>query len=457
MFSLKKIFLLWLCLYFAVNTAYAGQALPVTPMQNAISGAIQQKAIKRGFAANDPRFGATLDLVSGGFASAAGAGAAVIVAGAITAPAWVTVAIAAGVGAVVTAAVTLGINGVVDWLFSPSSTDAKPITYRVSQQTPQGPGMVAGGPYWRDGFNLVSGGDAMSVIKTAIPINWPDTSTSTYKVGACNTQTATYVSCSVTRVNKADGYNQVGYAAIGANYFPSGAPGSCQPGFVYRQAACVAVPIAPDPKVSAQEAVNYLTQSPAELAKPLNPSIIASIADKAWRDAASQPGYSGLPYVATDPVTTAEVDAWLQAHPQSWPTVQDFVAPQPAANSPWKLPGNPTATTQDPTQATTPSTNPGQASPVQNLGPDPGIGAPILEPTPTARQILQPLFDLLPDFRSFVVPSHQAVCPKPSFSLFGQTIVMESHCTIAEDQRAALYAVMAAVWVLAGAIIVLKA
>ena len=454
--SLKNIFVLWLCLHSGVNTAFAGQALPVTPMQNAISGAIQQKAIKRGFAANDPRFGSTVDLVSNGFAAAAGAGAAAIVAGAITAPAWATVAIAAGVGVIVTGVVTLAINGVVDWAFSPNSADPKPITYN-SRQIPQGPGMVTGGGYWRDGFNLVSGGDAMSVIQAAIPLNWRETSTDYYQAGTCRAPTATTYECLVTRVHRNTGYKQVGYAGIGASYFPSGAPASCGPGFVYRQTACVPVPSQPDVRATAQEAVDFLSQSPTELAKPLNPSIIASIADKAWQDAASKPGYSGLPYLANDPITAAEVDAWRQANPQNWPSVQDFVAPQPAANSPWKLPSNATATSQDPTQATTPSTNPGQANPVQNLGPDPGIGAPNLESTPTALQILQPLLDLLPDFRRFVVPSHQAVCPKPSFSVFEKTIVMDSHCTIAEDQRAALYAVMAAVWVLAGAIIVLRA
>ena len=81
----------------------------------------------------------------------------------------------------------------------------------------------------------------------------------------------------------------------------------------------------------------------------------------------------------------------------------------------------------------------------------------MLEPTPTARQILQPLLDLFPDFRSFVVPSHQATCPKPTFNVFGKQVVMDAHCTISEEQRSALYAVMAAVWAMTAAFIILRA
>jgi len=423
-----------------------------------MSGSIQQKIAKRGFAANDPRFGATLDLVSGGLAGVAGTTAAAVVAGAITAPAWATVAIAAGVGTVVTFGVGLAINGIYDWLFSPDPNDLTPITTHQNQATSSGSGLVAGGPYWQTSILSISGGDAMSAIQTAVSLNWPADATSNYEIGTCTTTAnPTKTSCLITRVAKSNGYKQLAFAAIAANYYASGAPGTCQPGFVYKTSSCIAVPLTtvPDAKVTAQQAIDALT--PAELAKPLNPSIVATLADKAWKDAAAQPGYDGIPYVATDPITAAEVDAWRQANPASWPTVQDFVNPQPAANSPWRLPASPTATTQNPSAPTATGTNPAASSPLQNLGPDPGIGAPGLETTPTALQILKPLLDLFPDLRTFVVPSHQATCPKPTFAVFGTQVVMESHCTISEEQRTALAAVMAAVWALTAVIIVLRA
>jgi hypothetical protein len=452
-----KRFVVFLLAFLVFSNVFS-QALPVTRMQNAVSGSIEQKLAKRGFAANDPRFGATLDLVSNGLAGVAGTTAAAVVAGAITAPAWATVAIAAGVGTVVTVGVTLAINGIYNWLFSPDPKDTTPITTHQNQAAPPtGGALVAGGPYWVSSVLGIIGADAMSVINSALPMNWPADSSSTYQLGTCTSTVATRVSCSVDRVSKSTGYVQKNYAGLSADYNASGAPGSCQIGMVRYGGTCVVVPTAvvPDAKTSAQQAINNLPSS--ELVKPLNPAIIATIADKAWRDAAAQPGYNGIPYSATDPITTSEVDAWRQANPGSWPTVQDFVDPQPASNSPWKLPASPTATTQSPSAATTPSTNPASSNPLENLGPDPGIGSPSLEPTPTAQQILKPLLDLFPDFRNFVVPSHQGICPKPTFDVFDKQLVMDAQCTISEEHRDSLFSVMAAVWALTAVFIVLKA
>lgn len=453
---MRKLFLTLFIAFFSCHAV--SQALPVSKVQAAISAAIQNKQIKRGFAANDPRYGSTISSVSGLLSSVAGGTAGVIVAGAITAPAWATVAISIGVGAVVTAGVTLAVNGLLDWLFSPSSTDPTPITQHSSSPISTGNGLTQGGPYWQTSILGIMGSDPMSAIQTAVSLNWPADAGSTYEVGTCTTTTnPTKTSCLITRVNKTTGFKQTGYAAISATFVPSGAPANCQPGFVYRPTNCIAVPAQTlaDAKVSAQQAIDNIPSS--ELAKPLNPSLIATLADKAWRDAAAMPGYNGLPYVATDPITSAEVNAWKNANPAAWPTVQDFVAPQPATYSPWTLPADPLAPTQNPTTSTSPSTNPAANNPLQNLGPDPGIGAPTLESTPTAQQILQPLLNLFPDFRTFVVPSHQATCPKPSFNVFGKTIVMESHCDISESIRATLFAVMSAVWVMGAAIIILKA
>ncbi|MGC4062237.1 MAG: hypothetical protein QM749_15880 [Aquabacterium sp.] len=452
----KRFVVLIFCLSFLWSTCHA-QALPVSRMQNAIAGAMGQKAFKRGFAANDPRFGATLDLVSGNFASLAGSTAAAITLGSITAPAWASVAIAAGVGLVVTAGVSLALNGIWSWLFASDPKSSTPITQHSSQTQSTGNGLTAGGPYWVSSILSIYGSDAMSVIGTALSLNWPADSTSYYQLGNC-TSTATSVSCLVTRVNKTSGYQQTGYAGIGANYQAAGAPGTCQPGFVYRSSSCIAVPAQAVPDVAgltAQQAINNIPAS--ELSKPLNPALVASIADKAWRDAAAQPGYSGMPYVASDPITASEVDAWRQANPNSWPTVQDFVNPQQSTNSPWKLPSDATATQQDPTQQTVSSVNPAASAALINLGADPGIGSPTLEATPTAQQILQPLLNLFPDFRSFVVPSHQAQCPKPTFTVLGKQFVMDAQCTLSEQIRSTLFSIMAAVWALVAVFIVLGA
>lgn len=453
---MKKYFLFFILSICLINNTFAA-SVSVSKMQQAISGVIQSKAVKRGFAANDPRYSATLDLVSSTAGGIAGTSAAAIVAGAITAPAWATVAIAIGVGAVVGVGVTLAINGTVDWLFSPNPSDTTPITQHFNQSQPVGNGLSVGASYWSSSILSIKGSDAIAVLTTAISLNWPDDATSHYAMGTCQDLTAPVrKSCLVDRINKTTNYNQKGYAAIGATYVASGAPANCAAGFVYYNSSCVPVPANnADAKLSAQAAINNLP--PDELAKPLSPSIVAPVADKLWRDAASKVGYAGLPYNAADPITAADAEAVRAANPQNWPTVQDFVDPQPATNSPWTLPANSAATTQDPAAGNAVGTNPASANPLQNLGVDPGIGSPTLEPTPTAQQILQPLLNLFPDFRSFVTPSHQAVCPKPVFNVFGKSLTMDAQCTIAENQRTSLYAIMAAVWLICAAIIILRA
>ncbi|PLY44075.1 hypothetical protein CSZ94_06935 [Janthinobacterium sp. ROICE36] len=80
-----------------------------------------------------------------------------------------------------------------------------------------------------------------------------------------------------------------------------------------------------------------------------------------------------------------------------------------------------------------------------------------MEETPTAESILKPLMDLMPGFKNFAVPQHSGVCPKPEFAIFGKRIIMDSQCNLAEQNRSALFAVMAAVWALSAAFIVLRA
>ena len=96
--------------------------------------------------------------------------------------------------------------------------------------------------------------------------------------------------------------------------------------------------------VTASEALASLT--PEQLAKPLNPEVVAQIADSAWKKAAAQPGYQGYPYDAANPITPADVTAYRTANPTApWPTVGDALKPQPApqggtAGDPFTLPNS---------------------------------------------------------------------------------------------------------------------
>lgn len=439
-----------------VMTRGYAQALPVTPMQNAISGVMQKKMVQRGFAANDPRYAGTLTASGGAIAAAAGGGAAAIVVGTVTAPAWVTAAIAAGVGALVSYGVSLAIDGVTKWLFGSDSGNIQVVAAPGST-----PPLVVGGAYWASSYgigstpeaaargNFCNSADANCTITgvtvsctvsgsgTSATCNYTTQPKPAYgPYGSSGTMTVSYFS-SGSQYASATGSYQWGYGPIGMNS-SGGATGP----------------------MTTQAAIDQLPQT--EKAKPLNPEIIAAIANRAWQQAATQPGYQGLPYQASDPITAADAAAWQAANPNAWPSVGDFVAPQPApsggtAASPWQLPTSTSpVTTSDPSTSGSTSTNPGTGSQL-NLGPDPGIGSPSLEQTPTATQILDPIFKLMPDLRSYVVPSHSGVCPKPSMTLWGKSLVLDGHCTLLDQNRQAIYAVMAAVWLMVALFIILAA
>jgi len=64
---------------------------------------------------------------------------------------------------------------------------------------------------------------------------------------------------------------------------------------------------APPPVKSPGDAVADVPE--LERIKPLNPLIVADIADAMWRQAAAAPGYAGIPYDAANPITAADATA----------------------------------------------------------------------------------------------------------------------------------------------------
>ena len=72
---MKQFFVRWLIAVMMMPGFAQAQAVPATAMQKTVSSLIQNKAIQRGFAANDPRIGATLQKAGSGIAGAAAAAA----------------------------------------------------------------------------------------------------------------------------------------------------------------------------------------------------------------------------------------------------------------------------------------------------------------------------------------------------------------------------------------------
>ncbi|MDK6078653.1 hypothetical protein [Massilia varians] len=219
---------------------------------------------------------------------------------------------------------------------------------------------------------------------------------------------------------------------------------------------------------SLEQAASAISMDTGTKSVKVSQQLLADTANRAWQQAAAQPGYAGEPYPVAQPLTTLDVARWTSANPTSDPTIDDLL--RPATNPvtyPEGVPISPTIVYVAPTP-TNPTTsgnvnvvNTPNVNVVNNVkvdfGPDPGISTPGLEAPPTGTEILQPLTSLFPEFRSFQAPQHVGECPKPTFDVFGKSIVMDAQCAIAEQHRASLAAVMMAVWLLVGLFILLSA
>lgn len=434
-----------------ISDSYSAQTQPQPDrVGRSVSGSLQTSLISRGFAANDPRFANTLARISPQISGAAGTAAAITI-GTVTAPGWVSVALAIGIGTVVSYAVNLGMDSLVNWLFR---SDGKIDENGNPVPVPTSTAMSAGESYWKVSFHSgninieLAAGDGEAIARQGYY---------EYLVQSKqNPSTAPY--CSATTL-------KVSCGIIYAIKQFEGAPSSCPAGTMYKDLACRGYTFTSPPAiplktgVSPQQAVSDVPDS--DLDKKLNPAIVAALANTAWRKAASQPGYDGLPYPQSNPVTASDVVAWNEKNPQYAPTVNDFISPNPVTSQqpqPWALPQNPSSTVTTP--ATVPNsntTNPAASSSQVNLGADPATPAPTLEPTPTALEILNPILQMLPDLKNFRPTFNAGTCPRPTLNLFGNSQTFEAHCIILENNKAQIHAAMVLSFSILAVLIVLSA
>jgi hypothetical protein len=450
---LKKCLLLKLCFLLIYPISAWPQALPVAHPDNvnrAVSGVLQDGMRSRGFAANDPRFGNTLARATP-YLAAGAATAAAVVAGTITAPAWASAAIVIGVGAVVNYVVNLALDSLIKWYFRPDGKIDESSDPSSSSVTCA---LTAGGPYWSSSTfangasKTFIGCDPQAVAREAYSYYVSDKPFSPKEPSFCVFSSSSSYACGI----------------ILAQYFPSAAPISCPAGTYSNGTQCLGYSyqitvVPPATAVSLPTAISHIPST--DLDKPLNPAIIAGIANRTWQQTASQPGYDGLPYPASNPITPAEVITWTTANPTYVPTIRDFTAPNPVTTSnpsPWALPVNPIAPVTTPANVPNANTtNPASTNPLQNLGPDPATPQPNLEPTPTAPQILAPILSMLPSLRSFNATGQTGTCPKPTFDLVGKTIHMEAHCSVIDSIKPMLQAAMTFAWAAIALFIILSA
>jgi hypothetical protein len=398
---------------------------------------ITQKAAARGFLPNDPRVLATRTAVGTAILDLG-----VVAAGAATAPTWGSVLL----GIAVTTGAAYAVDAGIKWLFKPSGK----VEVTKSGGSPSGSG-ISGSFAW-------TGADGLSGVVWAADPN----EVIAYALRANEAPGTTFKDCQTIENGKR--YNCVKYDSN--NNWMGGVDA------YYRQMDVGTIDVATGCKGWFDGVCHAATQpgssaptseeltandwavkmgtdmTPEEKSTPVTAKTIADIVDAAFKKAAAKPGYGGMPYQLADPVTQTDVQEARAANPTTHVSTLENLVAQVSQVSPLATPTGSSAST---------STNANEGQPKSDIGSDPNIGQPKLDATPTGSQILAPITDLLPDFKNFVMPSHDAACPKPSFNLFNKTIVMDAHCNLFEGVRSVLYNVMSLVWLLTAMFIILAA
>lgn len=426
-------------------------------VNNSIGSIVQQKVGKWGFAANDPRFGATVSAIG----TAATTVAAGVATGAVATLGWPALLIGAGVTAVVSGAVSLGMDGLIQWLWPDQS--------HPNQTQISGTGMGLGDPKnfpvipssWPPILDAYGGGADLWYaydsnytkarhIKT-VQIVCPDISSLFCSGNNASISAMDYTFSSLYSgpFPGTNGYwtntfrRQIASTSNPVTY-------TYQILFEFIPPSGVLLPPSYTPKwQAAGQSMNDLPQS--YTSQPLSDAQIAAIANALWKRAATANNPDAIPWSSTDPITPADIAAWRAANPQLVPTVNDFI-------SPVAPPG--TSTVPIPNPGTDgPPVNPPGTQPTTSAAPiDWGtFTSPTLEDTPTAQSILDPIFNMWPQWNNYAFPSHASECPKPTFVALGHTFTFDHMCNWTEMIRTAVQAAFALVWALMVIFIVMGA
>lgn len=419
-------------------------------LNNILLGTYFTKFASTGVAPTDVRVVKTTNAISSTLKVVGGTAAAIAV-GTTTAPAWLSIALGLGISYAISYAVDLAV-GAAKWAFRNDNNidvSTKPTLEITSSPLPTGSVWKAliGSPY--TGHTGYSSDGVSMYLESKYKANLPQY----YSPPATCTPSASSIKCDGSTVMLPTG-QPTSYQNCSSGYWEqtSSTTGLCHP---FSFPAPSSLPITKTPSQAIAD-IPY-----ADAYKNLNPVIIAAIADRAWQQAASKPNYDGLPYSASNPITAADVTSFVSSNPSLQPTVSDFVKLEPASPSdpsPWALPTYyPTGTTPVDTGTGTGTGGTGTGTTTVDLGPDPAVTPPNLETPPTPQEILDPILNLLPSFKTFNPSIPTGTCTKPTFSLFGNTITLQAHCTIIDEIKPILKGAMSFAWVAIAAFIILSA
>ena len=441
--------LLYGVVYTAPHEVAYAQTSGAPGMMPAISALVGAAAAAEGFVANDPRIAATVAAIgatAAGFASslAAAAGSAV---GAVP---WVAVAASAGIGALLAGVpTTLGNDTLTAWKINSDGTVTT--TRSASSSGNPFPPITSGVDLWCT--YSFCGGSVLAAAQAFAQANYPGgggqsaSAVSCDGSGTCTIQIYSSSGSLAGTTQVSPGHSSVAYS--GAN---------CDSGLLSGSTCMTYVPPPPPPPVTGSPTSAAAGTSSSDAADTLNPVMLADTVNALWLDAAQGSGYNGLPYPVNAPILPSQAGTIETELGGSAPTVGSFTSGAgtlsgTSSSAPFGTTGASTGTGASAVPA---ATNPGSGAEV-NLGPDPGVGLPSLESTPTAAQILAPLLNLMPDLRSFSVPAHGAVCSPLVIPFFDKSLSTTAHCDLAEKVRPELHGAMLLVYSLVALFIVLAA
>lgn len=439
-------FAVFLAVFFTLNAVQQAQALRMPfpgKVNNLMVRVVQQRAARMGLNAADPRIAATV----AGMGSAATDLAVSVAIGAVagTPIGWAGIFL----GAIAVAGVTyymargneVSVQKNADGTISPLTGLNGGTTLFTGQQA-----------YW-DSATDCWGSSAEGAAMCFLQKFWAGNDA---KLKTCNDNGSLTVQCTYTLGNNTN--------TVGINKRTYNGP-VCASG-VSSNGACRDAPVVEPTKVHPLLVADGLLDS--DTTKPVSPSMMADTANRLWQDATTKPGYAGLPYSMTDPVTAEEVDKIRQTVPDAWPSVGDLTAPvapgatvgvgtMPQVPLPANKPGVPTTApeyTYPPQTGTNPNAETGTKL---DLGPDPGTPAPSTGETATATSILDPIFNYVPQFVTAGLNVPNGQCPRPEMVIYNKTYTIQSHCDLVEQNRALLSACMLFVWAFGACLIVLRA
>ncbi|NIF80969.1 hypothetical protein F3J20_26920 [Paraburkholderia sp. Cy-641] len=348
---------------YAQQTPSGGSGL----INRIIEKTVESKAAQLGIGALDSVVGATEAAMSAA-AGAAGAGA------------WLGVlASVAGPLGLLTQPTPLGDGSLTAWQLNHDGTvsvsHATPDTSGDGSASPFSP-LQSGAPYFcviggQGSCAPIYGSSAEAILQESMQQDSDNPVVDGVSSNGCDVDSNGSGTCSYTMVSRfTPAAGEVKTMKVARVSDDKGFPfGSCDSG-MYGDSGCVTYEtVRPLPPVTESGSSASSGVPSSDLDDPLSPIIVAALADALWESASQQSGYSGIPYPASNPITSADTGAIESSSPSNWPSVGSASSPASTpsgASSPFQI--------TSPSSGTDPGTGTG-TDPGTGTGTDPGTGS----------------------------------------------------------------------------------